>query len=156
LFGQDSFYTFDWEIRERQIWNFNEADVTEITIHQNGKTRQLIHNGPNKWSLAAGSQGIINPPAVEEVAHDLGNLAAVAWLSRGISHPAQLGFTPENLSLTVTLKSGEKATVDFGAPLSAQTSLAAVTLDGERWAFVFPPAVYQLVSAYLTIPANVP
>ena len=25
----------------------------------------------------------------------------------------------------------------------AETALAVVTLDGERWAFVFPPALYQ-------------
>ena len=37
-----------------------------------------------------------------------------------------------------------------------QTALAAVTLDGERWAFIFPPVVYQFVLSYLIIPANVP
>ena len=52
-------------------------------------------------------------------------------------------------------KSGEKCAVDFGAEVS-QTALAAVTLEGERWAFVFPPVIYQLVAAYLTIPANAP
>ena len=47
--------------------------------------------------------------------------------------------------------------MDFGGELSqAQTALAAVTLDGERWAFVFPPVLYQFVLSYLTIPANVP
>ena len=38
----------------------------------------------------------------------------------------------------------------------AQTALASVTLDGERWAFVFPPLIFQLVTTYLTIPANAP
>jgi Domain of unknown function (DUF4340) len=156
LFGDDSLFASAHEFREHRIWNFNENDVTQITIHQNGKTRQMIHNGPDKWSLAPGSQGIINPPAIEEVAHDLGDLTAVAWLSRGISDPAQFGFKPENLSITLTLKTGEALTVDFGAMVSTQTALAAVTLDGERWAFIFPPASYQLVLSYLTIPANVP
>ena len=50
----------DWEFRERRIWNFAEGDVAQITVHQNGKTRQMVRNGLNKWSLAAGSQGIIN------------------------------------------------------------------------------------------------
>jgi hypothetical protein len=47
--------------------------------------------------------------------------------------------------------------VDFGmeAP-QAHTALAAVTLDGERWALIFPPVLYQFVLSYLTIPANVP
>ena len=34
--------------------------------------------------------------------------------------------------------------------------LPAVTLDGERWALIFPPVLYQFVTTYLTIPANVP
>jgi hypothetical protein len=43
--------------------------------------------------------------------------------------------------------------VDFGAELpSSHTALAAVTLDGERWAFVFPPVLYQFVLSYLTLP----
>jgi hypothetical protein len=65
------------------------------------------------------------------------------------------GFKPDNLQIIVELKNGEKNTVDFGAE-TAQTALAAVTLDGERWAFVFPPVLYQFVLSYLTIPANVP
>src|ERR1019366_5226366 len=65
-----------WEFRERRIWNFIEGDVAQITLHQNGKTRQIVRNGPNKWSFAAGSQGIINPPAIEETAHRFGGLTA--------------------------------------------------------------------------------
>ena len=52
-----------WEFRDRRIWNFSETNVAQITLHQSGKTRLMIRNGLNKWSLAAGSQGIINPPA---------------------------------------------------------------------------------------------
>jgi hypothetical protein len=146
-----------WEFRDRHIWNFTEGDVAQITIHQNGKTRQVVRNGPNKWSLAAGSQGIINPPAIEETAHRLGELTVAGWVNHNVTEPEKFGLKPENLSLTVELKNGEKRTVDFGteAP-AAHTALAAVTLDGERWALVFPPTLYQFVTTYLTIPANVP
>ncbi len=144
-----------WEFRERQIWNFKESDVAQIIIHQNGKTRQIVHNGPNQWSLAPGSQGIIVPAAIEETAHRFGGLTAAAWLARNVTDPEKFGLNPKNLSITLELKNGEKRTVDFGATVS-QTALAAVTLDGERWAFVFPPVLYQFVLSYLTIPANVP
>jgi hypothetical protein len=61
------------------------------------------------------------------------------------------------LSITLTLKDGESYTVDFGAVLpGANTTYAAVTLDGERWVFLFPPGLYQMVSSYLVIPVNVP
>jgi Domain of unknown function (DUF4340) len=145
-----------WQFRDRSIWNFSENDIAQITVRQHGKTLQMVRNGPNQWSLAAGSQGVINPPAIEEVAHDLGTMAAVAWWARGVDNPADYGLKPDNLSITVTLKNSQSDTVDFGAPLSGQTSLAAVTLDGERWVFIFPPALYQLIMSYLAIPAGVP
>jgi hypothetical protein len=147
-----------WEFRERHIWNFTEGDVMQITIHQNGKTRQMVRNGPNKWSLAAGSQGIINPPAIEETTHRFGELTVAGWLGQNITEPEKnYGLNTNNLQITFELKNGEKRTVDFGteAP-QAHTALAAVTLDGERWAFIFPPVLYQFVSIYLTIPANAP
>jgi hypothetical protein len=147
-----------WEFRDRRVWHFTEGDVAQITLHQNGKTRQMVRNGPNKWSLAAGSQGIITPPAIEETAHRLGELAAYVWVGRNVTEPGtNYGFNPDNLSLTIELKNGTKNTVDFGTELpSANTALAAVTLDGERWVFVFPQILYQFVSTYLTIPANAP
>ncbi|HLX96448.1 MAG TPA: DUF4340 domain-containing protein [Verrucomicrobiae bacterium] len=145
-----------WELRERQVWDFSEADVAKITIHQNGKTRQIIHNGLNQWSLAPGSQGIIIPAAIEETAHQFGQLAAAAWLARNPAEPQKFGLKPGNLSITFELKNGEKHTVDFGLS-GTQTALAALTLDGsEQWVFVFPPALYQFVLSYLSIPENVP
>jgi hypothetical protein len=140
-----------WELRDRRIWNFTEADVAQITIHQNGKTRQIVHNGPNQWSLAPGSQGIIVPAAIEETAHRFGELTAAAWLAHNVTEPQKFGLKPDNLSITLELKNGTKHTVDFGASAS-QTALAAATLDGERWSFVFPPVLYQFVLSYLTIP----
>jgi hypothetical protein len=147
-----------WEFRDRQTWNFSENDVSQIMLHQNGKTRVMIRNGLNQWSLAPGSQGIINPPAIEETTHRFGGLTATYWLGRNITEPEKnYGLNTNNLQITFELKNGEKRTVDFGmeAP-PAHTALAAVTLAGERWAFVFPPVLYQFVLNYLTIPANVP
>jgi hypothetical protein len=144
-----------WEFRDRRLWNFRESDVTQIILHQSGRTRTLNHDGPNKWSLGPGSEGIINPPALEETAHRLGALTATGWVGRNVTEPEKFGLNPENLEITVELKSGEKLSVNFGTEISNQTALAAVTLDGERWAFVFPATLYQFVLAYLTIPANV-
>jgi len=146
-----------WEFRDRRVWSFSETNVAQVTLRQSGKTRQLVRAGVNSWSLAAGSQGIINPPTIEESVHRLGGLAAAGWVGRNFSAPEKYGLNTNNLSITVELKTGEKFAVDFGAELpAAQTALAAVTLDGERWAFVFPPVLYQFVAAYLTIPANAP
>jgi hypothetical protein len=150
LFGEG------WEFRDRRIWSFSETNVAQITLHQNGQTRQLVRNGANEWSLAPGSQGIITPAAIEETTHRLGDLSAFYWTGRNVAEPEKFGLNTNNLSITFELKNGEKHSVDFGteAP-AAHTALAAVTLDGERWAFVFPPVLYQFVVTYFNIPANV-
>jgi hypothetical protein len=146
-----------WEFRDRRIWSFSETNVARITLRQSGKTRVMIRDGVNKWSLAAGSQGIINPPALEETTHRLGELTALGWVARNVTEPEKFGLASDNLEITVELKSGEKFSTAFGTELSsAHTALAVVTLDGERWAYVFPPTLYQFVLSYLTIPTNAP
>jgi hypothetical protein len=37
-----------------------------------------------------------------------------------------------------------------------QTSVAVVTLDGDRWAFVFPPLLYRLIAESLAISPDSP
>ena len=146
-----------WEFRERRIWSFSETNVAQVTLRQNGKTRELIRTGDDKWSLGANSQGIINPPAIEETMHRLGELTAAGWVAHGVPAPEKFGLNTNNLSITVELKTGGKLDVDFGTELAkAQTALAAVTYDRERWVFVFPPVLYQFVTTYLTIPPNAP
>jgi hypothetical protein len=146
-----------WEFRDRQIWNFTANDVAQITLHQDGRTRTMIHDGVNRWSFAADSQGIINGKSIEDTTTALGNLATISWVGRNVTEPEKFGLNTNNLQITFELKNGEKHSVDFGAEFPKwQTALAAVTLDGERWAFLFPPGLYQFVLSYLTIPANVP
>jgi hypothetical protein len=145
-----------WEFRDRRVWDFKTDDVAQITIHQGGKTRQIVHNGPDKWSLAAGSQGFVEGKYIGQTVQMFDGLTAIVWVARNYAGP-EYGFSTNKLQITFELKNGEKDTVDFGAEYpQMQTALAGVTLDGERWAFLFPPALYQLVLSYLTIPANVP
>ena len=141
--------------RVRRIWSFSETNVAQVTLRQNGKTRQMIRTGTNEWSLAAGSQGIINnPPAVEETIHRLGELSASAWWGRKFNEAEDVGLTSNSLSVTIELKSGEKYSVAFGKEvrvpsMNTSTAMAVVTLDGERWAFVFPPALCQIGRAHV-------
>jgi hypothetical protein len=146
-----------WEFRDRHIWNFSETNIAQVTLKQSGKTRVIVRTGENKWSLAPGSQGIINPPALEETFHRLGQLTAAGWVGHNITEPEKYGLAPDNLSITVELISGEKFSLDFGAELAkGQTALAAVTFGKERWVFVFPPVLFQFVTTYLVIPPNSP
>ena len=146
----------DWQFRDRRIWDFAGSSVAQITIHQGGKTRQIIQDGPGKWSLAAGSQGFIEGKYIEQTVEMFRQLNAVGWFALNFNEP-DYGFSTNNLQITFELKNGQKDTVDFGGEFPQEhTALAAVTLDGDRWGFVLPPALYQLSWSYLTIPANVP
>jgi hypothetical protein len=149
--------TAGWQLRERRIWNYTENDLARVVIHQDGKTRELIHRGTNSWSFAAGSQGIINGLAVEIAAHGFGELAATAWVAHGAAAlDARYGITTNSLALRFELKRGDKFDLQFGALSPAQYPYARVTLEGEPWVFEFSTALFMLVSNYLTIPASVP
>ena len=142
-----------WEFRERRIWHFPEQDVTQITIHQDGQTRQILHTGRDQWTLAPGSPGQIFPPTIEETAHELGELAAVGWVGRKIIQPSAFGVTTNSLQIEVTLKNHQTFSLQFGFPIY-QSVLALVQLDGETWAMVLPAGIYQSILSYLTIPAK--
>jgi len=146
-----------WEFRTRRLWNFSETNVAQVTLRQGGQTRQLLRTGTNAWSFAAGSQGIIDPRAVEETVHRLGELTAAGWVGRNFAAPEKLGFDTNNLQIVIELKTGEKDAVDFGGAVpNRKTVFATATLDGERWTFIFPEILAPLVAAYLTLPSNTP
>lgn len=153
---------YGWKLRERRIWNFSQTNVAQITVRQGGQIRQVVHNGFNKWSLAPGSQGMVDPVGLEETANQFSSLTAPAWVDRNAINftPDKLGFNPTNtLQIEFELKTGEKRVVDLGSEIklgSDTTAIAAVTLEGDRWSFLFPPILYQLIAAYLTIPAGTP
>lgn len=142
-----------WQMRERKIWNFDINDVSRVIIHQNGLTREMIRNGTNGWSLAAGSQGIINDSAVEDTTGELGHLTAFSWVGRGSQNLAHFGFTPQSYQLSIELKSGEKQNIQFGGTARFGAPYASVMLKNEPWIFEFPPDLYQDVRYCLTIPS---
>jgi hypothetical protein len=141
-----------WQMRERRLWHFREDQVASITLQEGGATRKILHNGPEAWSLAPGSQGMINVGGVEEAAHLLGQLAAVLWVEHGGQNRERFGFKPDGLQLTIELKTGEKFNVEFGGEASPGIPYASVMLDNEPWIFAFPPGAYQYVQLYLSKP----
>jgi hypothetical protein len=147
-----------YQMRERRIWNFTEDQVARLTIHQDGKTRGIVHTGTNTWSFAPGSQGILpNTFALSEAAVQLGQLTAGRWIERGDTNRVQNGISTNAYQLTVELKDGRKLGVEIGEPQPPGIPNAIVTLDGEPWTFVFPwPLYFQYVKPYLFIPPYVP
>ena len=142
------------EMRERRIWNLSTNDVASVTIRQQGRVRQITRNGPHDWSLAPGSLGIINVLAVEETVRSLCQLAAVGWIARGDQDRARYGFTDNSDRVTLELKDGKKVSVDFSSRASLEVPIAAVTLDGQPWIFLFPTWLYDYVQRFLSVPPS--
>ncbi len=144
-----------WQMRDRQIWKFAEEDVARLLIHQDGKTREIIRKGPKSWSLAPGSQGIINDLALDEATHRLGDLAAAVWVDHGELDNARYGFSADDYRLSVELKNGQKLNVEIGGTAASGFPYAMTVLDGQPWVYEFPWGLYQFVQMYLTIPAYI-
>ena len=142
------------EMRERQIWNLSTNDVAGATIRQQGRLRRIIRNGPHDWSLAPGSQGVINVLGVNETVSGLCQLAAVAWVACGDQYLARYGFNDNSDRVTLEMKDGKKVSVDFSSRASPDFSIAAVTLDGQPWIFQFPTWLYDYARRFLSVPAN--
>ncbi len=143
-----------WQMHERQIWNFDVKDVSRITIHQNGQTREIDRKGTNGWEFAGGAQGIINDSAVQDTASELGHLSAFWWVGHGAENLARFGFSQDvAYELSIELKNGQKFDVQFAGTTRFGSPYAMVTLDNEPWIFEFPPDLFQHVWYCLSIPA---
>lgn len=141
-----------WQMRERQIWNLSTNDVAGVTIRQKGRIRRLVRNGAFDWSLAAGSQGVINVVGVEEAVRGLCRLAAVTWIGRGTQDRARYGFRDDDDRITLEAKNGDKLTVEFSTHATPAVPYGAVTLDGQPWIFQFPAWLYEYLNRYLAVP----
>ena len=141
-----------WQLRDRRLWQLSVNDVARITLLHQGKRRQIIRNGPHAWSLAPGSQGIINDLAVEETVRGLVQSSASVWVARGKQSRAQYGFTDTGRQIILELKNGDTHTIEFGGEAPSKFPYAAVTLDDQFWTFEFPYALYRDVVSYLSVP----
>jgi hypothetical protein len=136
-----------FQMRERRIWSFSTNDIARATIRQQGKVRQITRNAPYDWSL---TPGITNELAVEDTIGGLCQLIAVAWVGHGAADRARFGFTDNSHQITLELKSGEKAPVEFNRAAVSGVPYGAVTLDGEPWIFECPAWLYHYVESHLS------
>jgi hypothetical protein len=143
-----------WQLRQRRVWQFSETNVIGVTIQQNSKTRKLLRRGPHEWSLAPGSQGIIDDLAVDATVQGLAQTSANAWVARGDYNRAAYGFGQAPYQVTLELQNGETAMIEFGGEAPTTDVYACVKFEGQPWLLEFPWILFRDVSAYLSIPAN--
>ena len=145
----DRLPTASWQLRQRRFWVFSEKEIVRAAVKRENKLREINHQGPYEWALAAGSQGIIDTVAVEETVRGLVQAVALAWVARGEQNPARFGITEQSLQVTLDLRDGSRATVQFGKEAPSGNPYAAVTLDGQLWIMEFPFPVFRDVLSYL-------
>jgi hypothetical protein len=164
--GEDTVYTlpaaaFDrlpsaaWQLRDRRVWSFSTNHISRLTIQQRGYTRQVLRSPTGEWSLAPGSQGIINTFAIEEMMYRLGDLRAVSWVARGDENRSQYGFTDNGHKLTIELRlpgGARVLSVEFSSRPPAPYPYALAAVDGQTWIFEFPPDLYSQIASYLSNP----
>ena len=144
-----------WQLRDRRVFAFTTNQVSRVTLRHRGYARTLLRNGPADWSLAPGSQGIINPLAIEETIFKLGELRAAVWTARGDQARSFLGFSDSGHKITIDLKNGDKPnplTLEFGTFAPSKFPYAQATLDGQSWIFEFPLGLYIQVLRDLSNP----
>jgi len=141
-----------WQLRQRKLWDFSIDDVAAVTLRQDGRTRRIIRNGPHRWSLAPGSQGVINDLAVEETVRGLAKASADAWVDKGDQDCARYGLADKSHEVTIELKNGRKASIQFGGEAPSTDRYASVKVDGQLWILEFPWLIYRDVLSYLSVP----
>jgi hypothetical protein len=140
-----------WQLRDRKLWHFSEEDIARVSIHQAGKTFQVLRNDRYKWSVAPGSQGSLNDLAVEDTVRGLVQASAVVWVARGDQDRARFGINEKGLHITLELKNGQKASIEFGSEAPSNNAYASVILEGEVWILEFPWIVFRDVLSYLSV-----
>jgi hypothetical protein len=143
-----------WQFRERKLWSFSLDDISRLVLRQNGKERQVVRRGLHQWSLAPGSQGIINDLAVEETAKSLVQLSAVSWVARGRDLRARFGFTENAHQVVFELKNGTRFGFELGGEAPSGIRFGGTELDGDFWVFEFPWPLSRDVASYLSVPAS--
>ena len=140
-----------WQLRDRRLFHFSDADVAGVSLRQQTNLCRMIHKGALSWSFAPGSQGIINDGAVEETIRGVVQSSAVVWVARGDQNRAAYGFSEASYHLSLELKAGGQFDLEFGSEAPSGNTYTAVMLEDQLWILEFPWMLYRDVSAYLPL-----
>lgn len=152
-----------FELRDRRIWNFTTNQVAGATIAVKGRTCKVLRTGSGQWSVAPGSQGMLNPFAIEEAMFRLGQqLRSKKWVARGDDDLSRYGFAEAANKLAIDLSNDvgpRTLTVEFGSKSLSGGPFALVHLEPGPVVFECPFEVfnaYDEVVRYLTAAAIAP
>jgi len=138
-----------FEFRDRRIWNFTTNQVASATITAKGATCKVLRTGSGQWSVAPGSQGYVNPFALEEAMFRLGQqLVSKMWVARGDGDLSRFGFAAATNRLSIELSNGVEPrtlTVEFGGQSPSGGPFALIHLEPGPIVFECP---FEVFNAY--------
>lgn len=147
-----------WQLRNRQIWNFNLTNVTSVTVSKGGVMYQVVRRGEKDWTLGAGSQGIINKVGIERAVARLCSLQASSWVARGNENIAAFGFEPNGYKITINTKENNQFNtyiLEIGGQSKSLSLYGSVYLDNLLWIFELPWVVADEVIKNLPPPQQI-
>jgi hypothetical protein len=139
-----------FQLRDRQVWNFDEKDVVNVTVSQRGRSRKIMRDPATGWSPDA----VLNA-AIEETFHGLAKLRAVNWVDRGVDKWKLLRGGVQHSLAVETRFAGQTRTfaVEFGRSSPSGQIYAATVLEANQTIVLeFPRELYRQVAQYLSIP----
>ncbi len=138
-----------WELRDREVWNFNSKNVVSVTIHQRGGVLKYLRDPDGNWTYAPGfnNQVRINSFATEACVFEMGHLHAVYWDGVGEDHLERFGIPQADFEVAFDVKQGgTNATYSIKFGTRSPTHYhpyASVVRDGQRLIFEFPAGLYD-------------
>jgi hypothetical protein len=142
-----------WQLRDHRVWNFTTNQVAKFIVREGDSTREVLREPNAEWKPGKGWTRDVNPFALEEIAVQLGDLNAVAWLARGESARGKFGFSINSTQLSVELR-GEKPqtlTLEFGGLSPLRLPYALTVVDGQPAIFEFPWRLYADMQSYFNL-----
>ena len=141
-----------WQLREHRVWNFTTNQVAKFIVREADGNREVLRQPNGDWKAGPGWTRDVNPFALEEMAHQLGELNAEAWIARGESARARFGFTTNSAQLSVELRGEKPETLTLEFVRSPWGLFYALTtLDGQPAVFQFPWRLYVDVQSYFNL-----
>jgi Domain of unknown function (DUF4340) len=140
-----------WQLRDRKLFSFGTNDLAAVTVQQGSKVRKIVRTASGAWSLAPGSQGIVDDLAVEQTMDEFVRAFAVIWTGLGEANCPGFGITNGSPQITVELRNGKSMPVRFGAEAASGNRFMALPFGEQVWICEFPWAIYRDLASFLLI-----
>lgn len=137
--------TAAWQLRDRRVWDFAASNVVSLAVKLQGREHRLTRNSAEQWTVAPGSQGIINSLALDELLSQFGQLTVQTWVGRGADKLEPFGIPQADHQLALEVVADgrtETLTVAFGALSATFRPYAVITVDGQPILCEFPLRLY--------------